>query len=358
MKTTKFKALFSLLLLSAFAVSALGEEVTKKLKHEFTIDNTSVLVLQNKYGRIDVQNWNENKAVIEVEILVKHPDRDRAQKLIEYIDVDFSTSGSQCKAVTIIDDKFNKLKGNNWGNGKKFSINYTVKIPEYLNLDLHNKYGDVFIDKLTGHANINVKYGNLQANSISRGNIKPLSSLTLGYGKAEIEELAWMKVDIKYSKLYLDKGKALVLQSKYSKLYIGEVSSIVAESKYDNYEINKIQNFVINGAYSDYSIDYLGKKLLLDTKYSGTTIEKIPASFELIKITNSYGGIKLGIADDASYRLNGESKYSSITYPQSSRMSRIEKSNYSTYEGIVGNSSDPEASVSITTSYGGVRLNL
>ncbi len=357
MKTLKSKFLLSLLLIAVVSLTANASEVSKKLNHEFKIDENSTLVLQNKYGKIDVQNWSEKKISIEVEIVIQHPDKEKAEKLLEYLDVNFSTSGNECKAVTIINDKFNKLKGNNWGNGKKFHINYTVKMPKDLDLDLYNKYGDVFIDELTGFSKINVKYGNLQANKILRNKTKPLSSIILGYGKGNVSEVGWMKIEIKYSKLEIEKSRALVVQSKYSKLYIDEASSIVSESKYDTYEIGTIDNFVIEGAYSGYKIGYLGKKLSLDTKYTGTTVEKIPASFELIKISNSYGGIKLGIVSDASYHLKGESRYAKISFPSSNNMNRIEKSSSATYDGIVGSSSNPEAKIVITTSYGSVKLD-
>jgi len=356
MKTLKSKFLLSLLLIAVISFAANASEVSKKLSHEFKINENSSLVLQNKYGKIDVQNWDEKKVAIDVEIVIEHPDKEKAEKLLEYLDVDFSTTGNESKAITKIDERFNKLKGNNWGNGKKFHINYTVKMPKDLDLNLSNKYGDVYIDELTGYSKINVKYGNLQANKILRNDTKPLSSIILGYGKGNVSEVGWMKIEIKYSKLKIEKSRALVIQSKYSKLYIDEASSIVSESKYDSYEIETIDNFVIEGAYAGYKIGYLGKKLSLDTKYTGTTVDKIPASFELIKISNSYGGIKLGIASDASYHLKGEARYAKISFPSSNNMNRIEKSSSATYDGIVGSSSNPKARVVITTSYGGVKL--
>jgi len=357
MKTMKFKLVTSILLIVAVSFVASADELSKKLKHEFSIEKNSMLVLQNKYGKIDVQNWNENKALIEVEIIVKHPNKDKAEKLIEYLNVEFSTDGNECKAITQIDAKFFKLKGNNWGNDKEYSINYTVKMPKDLDIDLYNKYGDVFIDELTGLSKISIKYGGLQANKIIRGNTKPLSSLSLGYGKASITEVDWLKAEIKYAKLKIDKSVALMVVSKYSKLYVNEASSIVSESKYDSYEIGNIQNFVISTGYTEIEIEYLGKKLSLESKYSGTTIDKIPVGFASMEIDNSYGGVKLGIADDASYILKGEAKYAKIRFPESGRMSRIEKSNYASYDGIVGKEENPGSTVTINTSYGGVDLN-
>ena len=123
MKTLKSKFLLSLLLIAVVSLTANASEVSKKLNHEFKIDENSSLTIQNKYGKVDVQNWNEKKVAIDVEIVIEHPDKEKAERLLEYLDVNFSTTGNEHKAITKIDDKFNKLKGNNWGNGKPKAIN-------------------------------------------------------------------------------------------------------------------------------------------------------------------------------------------------------------------------------------------
>ena len=355
MKTTKSKLLIALLLIFSSAAYVYATEITKSLHKEFDVNQNSVLVLKNKYGKIDVQNWDKNLVVIDVKIRVEHPNKETAQKLLDYLNVEFSESGKEIKAVTVINERFSK--GNKWGNNKEFSIDYTVKMPKSLDIKLSNKYGDTFIDELTGHAAIEIKYGNLQANKILRDDTKPLSFVILGYSKGIIEQVNWLKVIMKYSKLEIETSRAMVVESKYSKLYVDEASSIVAESKYDTYRIGKTDNFVITGSYSDYKLDYVGKKLYLETKYTGTTVEKMPTTFEKIDIQNGYGGVKLGIASGASYYLKGEARYANISFPSGGKMNRIQGNTSSSYEGTVGSDSDPKAKVTIKTSYGSVKLD-
>lgn len=161
MRTIKFKILFiSLILLSSnFILSA--KELTKNLHKEFDVNENTVLVLQNKYGKIDIRNGQEQKVIIDVEIIVEHPSQETAQKILGYLDVEFSSSGNEIKAITYINDRINKIRGSNWGNNKKFRINYTVTMPKDLDIKLSNKYGDTFIDELTGYTEIDIKYGNL-----------------------------------------------------------------------------------------------------------------------------------------------------------------------------------------------------
>ncbi len=357
MKTQKFKFLLILLLISGMAGFSHAAEISKSLHKEFKVSGNSVFTLQNKYGKVDIQNWEKNELVIDVKIIIEHPSKEKAEKLLDYLNVEFSSSGNEIKAITRIDDKFSKIRGSDWGDEKKFSINYTVKMPKSLDINLYNKYGDTFIDELTGKAKVEIKYGNLQANKILRGDTKPLSVLVVGYGKASIDEVNWMKIEIKYSKLEIKKSRAIVLLSKYSKIYIDEASSIVAESKYDVYNIGKTENFVVEGAYSTYKLDYLGKKLHIQSKYTHTSVDKIPATFEEIDIKNSYGGVKLGIDSNASYHLKGEAKYADISFPSGGKMNKIRGNTSSSYEGVVGSDPDPKAKVSIVTSYGGVKLN-
>jgi hypothetical protein len=358
MKTIKFKLLFiSLIFISSnFILSA--KEVTKSLHKEFDVNENTVLVLRNKYGKIDIRNSSENKVVIDVKIIVEHPDQETAQKILGYLDVEFSTAGNEVKAITYINDRINKIRGSNWGNNKKFRINYTVTMPKDLDIKLSNKYGDTFIDELTGYSEIDIKYGNLQANKIIRGDTKPLTTLTFGYSnKIEIGEMRWAKIYMKYSTMKIEKSRALVVESKYSNLSVDEASSIVAESKYDNYKIGKTDNFVIQGSYSGYKLEYVGKKLILETKYTGTSVERIPATFEEISITNSYGGVKLGISSGASYQLKGEARYASISVPSEGRLNRIKGNTSSSYEGIVGTNMETKSKVTVRTSYGSVHLD-
>ena len=96
----------------------------------------------------------------------------------------FQKAQTSLSAKTVIDDKFN-FSG--WGSSsRKFSIDYTVKMPVGIALTLANKYGDTDIDELHGLMNLDIKYGNLTAGKLTRGNVKPLSKLILAYGKGSI----------------------------------------------------------------------------------------------------------------------------------------------------------------------------
>ncbi len=361
MKPQTFKKGFYLLLIFPLFLNqavAQNNELTKEYHEEYGVTENTKLILDNKFGNVDIKDWDQEKINIDILVTVEHSNKTTAEKLLEYINVEFDQSGDEITVKTVFDDRFNRESWSRGKNGKRFSIDYTVNLPKDLNLNLSNKYGDTFINELTGEALINVKYGNLKANKIIRGKVDPLSKVILKYGKGFIEEADWLKLEVKYChKFELNKATALVVMSGYSKVYIDKASSIVVDSKYDNFTIGEINNFVAESGYTDYTFDQVNKKFSLISKYANCGVKTIPSTFEEIEIDSKYGNVKLGIDPGASYQLKGEAGYGKITFPSTGKVSRISSSHSMTVDGVVGTDSSPKATVRILTKYGSVYLN-
>lgn len=359
MKAQKSKLtllLISIQLLVIFAASAGTQEYTKNLHQDYDADQNTLLIIQNKFGNVNINDWDKNQVSIDVTIKIDHKNEEKAKELLNYINVEFSKEGNTLKAITTIDEKFNN--GFSWSDNKKeFSIDYEVKIPKKLQLNLENKYGNAFINEITGHSVITIKYGNLKANKIIRDNTRPLSEIYLAYSNGTIKECEWLKLTLKYSKLEIEKSKALIAVTKYSKLYVDNASSIVSESKYDTYKIGKVANFVTTAAYTDFKFVEIYKKLEVENRYGGITVEHMPGDFEKIDIDNEYGNVKIGLEAGTSYQLNGIAKYGDIEYPEGGRISRIKETTETTVNGIVGNNDKTASVVEITTKYGSVNLS-
>ncbi len=362
MKALKFKStllLITVQLLVITAAFAVGEEeFSKNLHKEYNADANTLLFIQNKFGDVDINNWDKNQISIDVTITVDHQNEEKAKELIDYIDVKFNQTGNKIEAITEIDDKFSKWNTFSFGdNNKDFSINYKVNVPKDIQLELENRYGSVFINEIAGHAKVSVKYGNLKVNKFLRGSDKPKNEVYLAYSKGTIDECNWLNLTLKYSKLEIEECKALIAVTKYSKLYVDNASSIVCESKYDEYRIGKLTNFVTTAAYTDFDFDEISKKLELDNRYGSIKVDYIPKDFELIDIENEYGGVYLRIDLNASYNLNGFAKYANIHFPNEGRVSRIKESTSLSVEGLVGNNSETKSIVKIQTKYGNVDLD-
>jgi hypothetical protein len=260
-------------------------------------------------------------------------------------------------AKTVIDDKFN-FSG--WGSGsRKFSIDYTVKMPVNTALTLSNRYGNTDIDELTGLLNLDIKYGDITAGKLTRGNVKPLSKLVLAYGKGSIDETGWLDLNLRYcGSTNIDKSQALLIDSRYSKLVIGETSSVVGVAKYDNLRIESINNLVLDNGYTEVNIGTLTKKLEYDGSYGSFSIDRIPVGFESLDVETHYMGVRLGIEEGANYNLDARVSYGGLKYNEDnfSAQRRIVENNSNEVSGTVGKDGT-KATVKVLATYGTVRLN-
>lgn len=359
MKTAVYKSGFLLILpIFLLSVSAYAQQSVKEFHKEYTTGPNTTLDINNRYGDVIVETSDQNQVIIDVKVTIELPNKERAEKLLSYINVQFSENNDVLSAKTLIDDKFN-FSG--WGGeSRKFSINYNIKMPSRINFTLANKYGNSDLDEVKGLVKLDIKYGNLVADKLSRGNEKPLNYLAISYGKASIVETGWMEISSRYTgSLKIEKSQALLLDSKYSKIQIGETSSLVGESRYDNIRIEKVNNLVIDGGYSDIVIETLSKKLKFDGGYGAFTVEEIPAGFESLETDTRYIGVKLGIDGNASYKLDAKLSYGSLKFDETNyqNQKRIVENNSNETSGIVGKDSSPKSWVKVHATYGSVRLN-
>jgi hypothetical protein len=347
----------TLFLISLFLISASlsAQEISKEFHKEYTA-GTKTLDINNKYGDVIIQSWTKDQIVIDVKVTVDMPNKEKAQRYLDDIDVQFSEGASVISAKTVIKDNFNFT---GWGNSRKFSINYNISMPVGTDLTLVNKYGNTDIDELHGLMDLDIKYGNITARKLTRGNVKPLSRLSLAYGKGSIDETGWFDLTERYvGKMEIGKCQAILLDSRYSKIAIGELSSMVGESRYDNIKIDNIKNLVLENGYSEVNIGELTKKLTYNGDYGSFSIDQIPAGFESLDVETHYMGVRIGIEESASYKLEAKVTYGGLKYNEENfkNQSRIVENNSNEVAGVVGNEESPSSRVNITASYGSVKL--
>lgn len=358
MKTFKLALLTALMLLAASAFAE-KTELTKHFKHEFKAPPVTKLNLENKFGHINVETWDKKTIRVEVTVKVKNKNERKAQLILNAINIEFSEAENVASALTRFDEAIFKThrKIFNSLNDGELNINYKVQMPKDVDLKLYNKYGDVFIDRFSAHLNTVVQYGNIKINSLTRGDSKPLNSITLKYGKAYIGYVNWLKMQLRYGSLKADRCQAIILYSKYSKVKIGSISSLVFESKYDTYKIENVSKLIGKSGYTDINITKVFQLFKLKAKYGGVNIKYISQKAKVITFNGSYCGFKAGVDKALSYKLNTNVTYGNIDVEdQNTNLSRIKNNRSVTVYGNVGSSDKNRATINITVKYGNAKL--
>lgn len=340
----KFKLLLLFLGLGYLSVQA--NEFTRDEHSAYLKSGIKALDITNKFGTITINDFGGDSVTVDVKITIDNINENKAEYLLDQIEITTQTVGSLLKVETKINDDF-KTKQN-------FSIDYTINIPADRDLTVSNKYGNVVINKLEAKGNFNVDYGNISTDDLQAPENQSIK-LDISYGKADIESVSQMQTEIKYSKLFIGESKSLNIDSKYSGLNIKELGTLVLVSKYDVVEVEKLGTLKSESKYTNYDIGELEQSLMLDTQYGSVHIDKVSPEFTNIEVTNSYGGIDIGLPD-TNYYLDANCDYCDIKYPDDMFMGNREKKDHSLIlKGNVGNGTSNKK-VTINSRYSGIKL--
>ncbi len=342
--------------LSAYNTSADEYKAVKTLNKKFQSNTQTLLEINNKFGDIKIIDRDITEIEIKVVISVKANSESFAKSKLKYIDILFSEKENKIKATTVIDKNINNSTGIFANRKVDVKINYYVSIPRNLKINLNNKYGNIYINEIHGKTNIKLKYGNLKAGRLLFDDSKPLSKLTLSYGKAEISECNWLSFNLNYHKIKINKGVALVFVSAFSTIEVNSCRTMVTDSKYDIYKIADISNFTTEGKYSSYKIESIDNKLFAETKYGNISANDISQSFDKIDIKASFTNIKLNFSDKASYYLDANINYGNIETPKKSNINKHITFSDKTVQGIIGTNKNTTSSVILQCKYGNIDL--
>lgn len=330
-------------------------EKNKTIKKEFLVNENATLSIDNKYGNLNIDTWNENKIEINIKIIVKGNSESNIDEKLNSIYIDFTANKSIVKAKTIIENKNSVWSfWRNEKNNTSFKIHYTVKIPANNNVFLQNKFGNIQLDDLWGKATINCSFGNIEIGKLQNSE----NNINLNYSEdSNIEYLTFGNISVDYSTLKIDQAEKLMVESDYSNIKFGNINSIIYNCDYGGISINSVVNLKGNSDYTRIKIDSLEKKLDIDTDFGNLKIQEIKKGFEKININASYASITLGTKTDNNFKFNVNISFASFSFPSKEILlnKKIKKSFKKYYEGKFGKNVS-NSIININSSYGKVSL--
>lgn len=339
-----FRLTIVLLLFSAAIANAAGGEFSKQYRKGWLKNGVTALQITNKFGEVKVNDMGGDSVTIKVVIRIDNASESKAKDLMNKIHINLQKTGSLVTAETEIEENF---RGNN-----SFSIDYMINIPKDRDLTINNKYGNVIINELDAKGSFEVAYGSMTAGKMKAPAGNSIKMI-ISYGKVTLETVNDANMEIKYSKLYADEISQIVLDSKYSEVNVDKTSNMTLDSKYDGINIDEIGKLKSISKYTNYKIGLLTGSLDLDTGYGSVKISKVGAKFDKIKITNSYGGINIGL-NELSYKVKADCDYCDVNVPEERfKGNRIRENHRFSLDGNVGTGG---GTVSITSRYGGIKL--
>ena len=289
------RLLLLLALLSGTTVSGQDHKSKLNLSREFPVTRETTLEIQNKYGKIEVVNWEKDMVQIDVEIRVSESSASKLKKLKDDISIDFTGTKSYIIAKSKFKSESKRLASELksvshtlTGSNKHVEIDYLISMPAYMDLELNNKFGDIYMDDHSGDLKISLSNGAIKANRLN-GN----TSISLSFANGMINTLRSATLDLSYSDLSLGSAGQLDLNSKSSKLNADSVNVLKIDSRRDKLFFQRVEFLYGNSNFSELWIYDFLRESDLAMKYGKLTVEHVMPSFSKIYVKSEYTDITL-----------------------------------------------------------------
>ena len=335
--------LTSLLLVLIFRPGAAqNPSETRSYMKTFPVGRETSLEVTNKYGTIEITTWKKDSAYIRAEIKAYSPNQEKLTSMFEGITVNITGAGSLLKAETVFAQSFTRLFEGFKGMTSKIisydsriEIDYYINVPEYLDIKIDNRYGDVFMENCTGKLSATVSNGSFKA-----GNLEKVSELILSFCDATVNTISSGRIQASFSEITSEKIGNLSISSVSSKYNIANAGKVDFESRRDKYFIDNIESVAGTAYFTDYNLKSLTKEISLMTKYGSFNVDSVENGFDAINLNSGYSDIHLRFAGNASYNFEIRHMNSFLTLPSRNVKSEVktlsdEKKEYITF-GTVG----------------------
>lgn len=361
MKARLYNIIIALLLVPAISLASneyKGKYTKqKKIKKEYNVSANDLLSLDNSYGNIDVETWDQNRVEIEVIIKTNGNDEEKVKERLDEINVIFNQNSEGVTAKTVFEKSNKSWLSALFGSSSNVNmeINYIVKAPVTNNMNISNDYGSIHLDKLEGDLKMSCDYGRFLIGELNSNN----NYLVFDYTRnSSIEVVKRAKIKADYSEFNIENAGSIDLSADYTDARFRKVVNLKYNNDYGSLKVDKVKNIKGSGDYLGIDLGLLYSTAEVNMDYGSFSIEKIMAGMKTININSDYTSIKLGYDHEAAFSFDVNTTYGSVKGLEGNGFT-VNKRNQSGSDNSFGGYHLDEStggSITINSSYGGVRF--
>ncbi|MDD7885724.1 hypothetical protein [Flavivirga sp. 57AJ16] len=305
-----------ILLLLSFSVYS-QEVLTKTIKKTYEMTNAGELHLNNKYGNITINGWEENNISIKIDIKVANKKKENAKTLLNRIVANIKTVDDFVSIVSEISEKNTSLFSRYFNKVNPFEfdksnveINYTIYLPINAEIDVTNKFGDVIIDNWTGRLKANMEHGDLWINEDITN-----ARISMKFGKLRSKSIAYGTIDLKNGDIDIESSNKLLLKTSGTKIEIDQVKDLELISSKDEIIVQKVKKIQGELNFSIAQIEAVEEKISLSMKVAELRVSKINLPDALVSINQESSDININITG-LSFKFNATLEQGLLRLPK------------------------------------------
>lgn len=292
---------FACWLLPSLALAQFTE--TKEISKHFKISPETQIEISNKYGKIDIKNWDKDSLVFEIKIKVEAKKLSKLEESVKGIDFDITHNEHFVIVRTGVDKNKNSLgkeiqrfKETILKSDGNIQVDYTVWMPNTNSLKIDNKFGDIYVGDYHGKIDISLSNGNLKAHDF-----KGETNLTMSFADANINSMIEGQLDCNFSEMYIKEADLLQITSKSSDFEFNNIRELDIESRRDKFRIKKVDTLKNKSSFSIFRIDEFNDQLTFRSEYGSIELEHASPDFSRILIESKSTDINLYFNEEANF---------------------------------------------------------
>ncbi len=273
------------------------EVVSKKIEKTYDLTNTGEVHIDTKYGEVFINGWNKNTIQIVANIKVTHKKKEKAKILLDRITPTFRPTRNLVTIKTEIGEKnksafskyFNKVNPFDFDKGN-VEINYTIYMPMNAEINLTNKFGDVIISDWTGKLKATLQHGDLWINE----NLS-YATIDMKFGKLNAKSITYGNLTFKNGEISIDESNILELNSSGTTIDAVKIGSLELHSNKDKITIDKVAKLNGQVKFSKIKLNEVQNRISLNTKLADIRINKITSQNARIEFFQESSDININI---------------------------------------------------------------
>lgn len=273
------------------------ETVSKTIEKTIPITQDGSFYIVSKYGDINIQGTERDQLEITMKVTVDDKEESAAMDLLERVqpeikivgDMVYLTSDILEKGGNVFSRYFNKANPLKTDRNN-VQIDYTIKVPKHISLDVDNKYGDLILDAFVGGLNVQVQHGDMWIN-----NDIEQATIDIKFGKLKARAINKGSITLKNAEMDLKSSSNMTLNSSGSVIAMEEVANVDLVSSKDRISIERVVSVKGEIKFSTLTIASLAERMEATMKITDVSIAKITESNPVIAIEQESSDIRIDI---------------------------------------------------------------
>ena len=249
--------------------------------------NIEEFILNNPVGSVDIEGHDKDSIEVTYEIKVYARDAEVAEDYLDEINVDYEVSNEEFE-IFIETDRPKP------SNIKAYEVEFDIKAPKDLYINLANKYGKVKVQNFNSGLDLTTKYNATIVNFV-KGNI----NINNKYGSLNVSDLdGQIVIDSSYNQNdFKNITGNLKLETAYTQTYLDNIyADVELEGRYGGGNFENLRGDLdLDIKYMGLTMDEVKGKIAGNMEYGEVTIESLRNE---IDVTSRYSDLKIWMVKD------------------------------------------------------------